>query len=34
MKYPDKKHYADIVIFAGMLVNMVFVCLILYHAAR
>ena len=30
MKYLDKKYYADIVIFSGMLVNAIFICLILY----
>jgi hypothetical protein len=31
MKYPDKKHYADIVIFSGMLMNVAFIALILYY---
>jgi len=31
MKYPDKKYFADIVIFSGMLVNVIFICLILYY---
>ncbi len=31
MKYLSREYYADIVIFAGMLVNLVFVGLILYH---
>jgi hypothetical protein len=31
MKYLDKKYYADIVIFSGMLVNLFFICLILYY---
>ena len=31
MKYLDKKYLADGVIFSGMLVNLIFVCLILYH---
>ena len=31
MKYLDKKHLADIVIFSGMLMNIFFVCLILYY---
>lgn len=31
MKCLDRKHYADIVIFSGMLVNVIFVCLILYY---
>lgn len=31
MKYPDREHLADAVIFSGMLVNAIFVCLILYH---
>lgn len=31
MKYLDKKYYADIVIFSGMLMNVIFICLILYY---
>ena len=31
MKYLNKKYYADIVIFSGMLVNVIFICLILYY---
>lgn len=31
MKYLDRKYYADIVIFSGMLVNVIFICLILYY---
>jgi hypothetical protein len=31
MKYWNKKYLADGVIFSGMLVNAVFVCLILYY---
>jgi len=31
MKYLDKKYLADIVIFSGMLTNIIFVCLILYY---
>ena len=31
MKYLDKKYLADMVIFSGMLVNVVFICLILYY---
>lgn len=31
MTYLNKKYYADIVIFAGMLVNVIFICLILYY---
>jgi hypothetical protein len=31
MKYLDKKYLADGVIFSGMLVNLIFVCLILYY---
>lgn len=31
MKLLNKKHLADGVIFSGMLVNVVFVCLILYY---
>ena len=30
MKYLNKKHLADGVIFSGMLMNVVFICLILY----
>jgi len=30
MKYLNKKYYADMVIFSGMLMNAVFICLILY----
>jgi len=30
MKYLNKKYYADMVIFSGMLMNVVFICLILY----
>jgi len=31
MKYLNRKYYADIVIFFGMLTNVFFVCLILYY---
>ncbi len=31
MKYLDREYYADIVIFSGMLVNLVFIGLILYY---
>lgn len=31
MKYLDKKYLADGVIFSGMLMNVVFICLILYY---
>ncbi len=31
MKYLDKKYYADIVIFSGMLMNVAFIGLILYY---
>jgi len=31
MKYLDKKYLADMVIFSGMLVNLFFICLILYY---
>ena len=31
MKYLDKKYLADGIIFSGMLVNVVFICLILYY---
>jgi len=31
MKYLDKKYLADVVIFSGMLVNVIFICLILYY---
>ena len=31
MKYLDRKYYADIVIFSGMLMNVAFICLILYY---
>ncbi len=31
MKYLSREYYADIVIFSGMLVNIVFVGLILYY---
>jgi hypothetical protein len=30
MKYLSKEHLADGVIFSGMLVNVIFICLILY----
>jgi len=30
MKYLNKKYYADMVIFSGMLVNVIFICLIMY----
>jgi len=30
MKYLNKKYLADGVIFSGMLVNVIFICLILY----
>lgn len=30
MKYLNKKYLADSVIFSGMLMNAVFICLILY----
>ena len=30
MKYLNKKYLADGVIFSGMLINVVFICLILY----
>ena len=30
MKYLNKKHLADGVIFSGMLVNVIFICLIMY----
>ena len=33
MKYLNKKYYADMVIFSGMLMNAVFICLILYYVA-
>jgi len=31
MKYLNKKYLADGVIFSGMLMNVVFICLILYY---
>jgi len=31
MKYLNKKYLADGVIFSGMLVNAVFICLIMYY---
>jgi len=31
MKYLDKKYLADGVIFSGMLMNAIFICLILYY---
>lgn len=31
MKYLNRKYYADIVIFSGMLTNVIFICLILYY---
>jgi len=31
MKFLNKKHIADGVIFSGMLVNVIFICLILYY---
>jgi len=31
MKYLNKKFLADGVIFSGMLVNVIFICLILYY---
>ena len=31
MKYLNKKYLADGVIFSGMLVNVIFICLILYY---
>lgn len=30
MKYLNKKYLADGVIFSGMLVNVIFICLIMY----
>lgn len=33
MKYLNKKYLADGVIFSGMLMNAVFICLILYFLA-
>ena len=30
MKYLNKKHLADVVVFSGMLVNVIFICLIMY----
>jgi hypothetical protein len=30
MKYLNKKYLADGVIFSGMLINVIFICLILY----
>ena len=30
MKYMNKKYLADGVIFSGMLVNVIFICLIMY----
>ena len=31
MKYLSKEYLADGVIFSGMLVNVIFICLILYY---
>ena len=31
MKYLSKKYLTDGVIFSGMLVNVIFICLILYY---
>ena len=31
MKYMNKEYLADCVIFSGMLVNGIFICLILYY---
>ena len=31
MKYLSKEYLADAVIFSGMLVNVIFVCLIMYY---
>jgi hypothetical protein len=31
MKYLNKEHLADGVIFSGMLVNAIFICLIMYY---
>ena len=31
MKFLNKKYIADGVIFSGMLVNVIFICLILYY---
>ncbi len=31
MKYMNKEYLADGVIFSGMLVNVIFICLILYY---
>lgn len=31
MKYLSKNYLADIVIFSGMLMNVIFICLILYY---
>jgi len=31
MKFLDKKYLADGVIFLGMLVNVIFICLIVYY---
>lgn len=31
MKYLDKKYLADGVIFSGMLMNAIFICLIMYY---
>jgi hypothetical protein len=31
MRFLDKKYITDAVIFLGMLVNVIFICLILYY---